>query len=133
MLGHMASVTVGRGALAVVRWIIAQGADNSISFRYNRTVDGVSQPQDLTGYSARAQIRVKVGGIILADMSSPDQIVLSSSGVISVKLPRVVTESELWNKERAGVWDLELTSPDGSVVRFAEGTVDIRPDVTRAD
>lgn len=125
------SVTVGRDALAAVDLIIAQGADNAYTFRYSRDVDGVRTPIDLTGYTARAQIRRSVGGEIYYEMT--DDIVLGSDGTIQMSIGHAVTEDPEWNRRSTGVWDMELTDTDGGVVRFASGSVQVRPDVTRDD
>lgn len=123
------AITIGRGALATVDLIIAQGADNAYSFRYSREVDGVRTPVDLTGYVARGQIRRRVGEEVYLDLAG---ILLTADGAIQITIPAGETEAPEWNKRREGVWDLELVSPDGGVVRFAAGAVSIVPDVTRA-
>lgn len=124
----MTAVTVGRAALASVDLIIAQGADNAYMFRYSQDVDGVQTPIDLTGYSARGQIRRSVGGELYLELAD---IVLSSDGTIQVTISHQVTEDPVWNNRFNGVWDLELTDPSGGVIRFASGNVTVKPDVTR--
>lgn len=122
----MRVVTVGRAALATINLLIAQGADNAYSFRYSN--DGV--PVDLTGWSARAQIRSDYGGDIYLTLTAQD-IPLTSDGVIQITIPHTVTEATEWNAWTSGVWDLELVDPNGGVTRFAAGRVTISQDVTR--
>lgn len=122
------SVTVGRAALAAVDLIIAQGADNAFTFRYSRDVDGVRTPIDLTGYTARAQIRRSVGGEVYLDLTD---IVLGSDGTIQMSIGHAVTEDSVWNNRSSGVWDMELTDTAGGVIRFASGAVQVKPDMTR--
>lgn len=124
------AITVGRAALAEVNLIISQGADNHYSFRYSRDVDGETVPVDLTGYTARAQIRRSAGGELYLDMTD---VTLSDDGVIGITIAAAVTEDPVWDTRSSGVWDLELVSPSGGVVRFASGGVSIVQDVTRAE
>lgn len=123
------AVTVGRSALAVVDLILAQGADNSFEFRYSETVDEVVTPVDLSGWSARGQIRRSPGGELWVEL----QPTLDSEGVVSFSIGHAVTEDAAWDRRSSGVWDLELIDPDGKVTRFVEGTVTVSHDVTRND
>ncbi|WP_022886348.1 hypothetical protein [Glaciibacter superstes] len=126
----MAAVTVGRTSLVETNLLIAQGADNPFTWRYSIRDGDVSTPVDLTGYSAEGQIRARIGGEIYLDLTG--HITLQGeSGVIQMMIPAAVTESEAWNSRRVGVWDMELTAPDGGKIRFTEGTVTIDPDATR--
>lgn len=124
----MAAVTVGRGSLATVNLVVAQGADNTFSFRYSETVEGVTTPVDLSGYTARGQLRDGVGRTLWLEL---DDISLDSGGVIQFSIPAATTEADVWNTRNTGVWDMELTSPAGSVVRFVSGSVSVSHDVTR--
>lgn len=135
-------VTVGHCALGTVNLVVTQGADNEFAFRYSRRVGETVTPVDLTGYSARAQLRRAVGRDVWLDMTDQDRISLDDEGWVKVSIPAVVTEPVEWNRYSklvdgkpvpTGVWDLELVDPDGGVVRFVEGTVTVCPDVTRND
>lgn len=118
-------------------WLIFQGADNSKAFRPFHLVAGVPTYFNLTlpGWSARAQIRARVGGAewaeFLSTATTGARIELDADGWVSLVLPAAVTEATAWNAYRRGVYDVELTDPDGGVIRLAEGSVEVSPDVTR--
>lgn len=124
-------------AKAVRDWDVPQGADTVNGFRYG-TQDGedpIVYPQMVTdGWSARAQIRDVVGGtewveFLSASVSGP-RITLDDSGYVTLVLPAATTEA--WaDTRRRGVYDVELVSPDGEVIRLASGKVRVHPDVTR--
>lgn len=121
-------------------WTIIQGASNTRSFRPFQTVDGEPSYFDLTapGWSARSQIRQRVGGTIWADLSSDAtegaRIELDADGWVTLVLPPAVTEAAAWDgyARKKGVYDVELIHPDGHVDRLAEGEVEVSPDVTRS-
>lgn len=88
--------------------------------------DDLGQPMDLTNYTAAAQIRYRHSD---PDPAAVFTIVLGEEpGLVSLKLP--ATQSAALSKP-FGVWDCELTAPDGSVQRLAEGKVSVSPEVTR--
>jgi hypothetical protein len=121
--------TIGVSALAAVNLVIAQGATFTASFRY--LTGSPAAAVDLTGWTARAQLRSGKGGEIWLTLASGTEITLTSEGTIGFTLPHTATEGEVWDTRKLGVWDLELTSPAGVRLRFAEGTVTISHDVTR--
>lgn len=118
-------------------WLIYQGADNSKSFRPYRLVADVVTYYDLTevGWSARAQIRARVGGTEWVEFLSTEttgaRIDLDADGWVSLVLPAAVTEATAWNGYKKGKYDVELIDPDGGVIRLAEGDVEVSHDVTR--
>ncbi len=128
------AITLGRSALASgINLIVSQGADNIYQFRWFEAISDVGglTPVDLSGYTARAQFRTKVGADVWIELTSPDEILLDSEGHITIHLDDTATESDLWNLYKTGFWDIELASPTGIVTRFAEGSVTVSPDVTR--
>jgi hypothetical protein len=127
--------STGLAALATVDMVISRGADNPYKFIYS-TSDGatppVVTPVNLTGWTAHAQVRTFVNGPIWCDLLSPSTgIVLGADGSILVTIAHAVTSVVAWDAFGTGVWDLELTSPTGTVVRFLQGTVTLSQDVTR--
>lgn len=120
--------TIGIAALATVNLIVAQGADNTYSFRYSETVDDVVTPVDLVLWSAEAQIRRQVGGEVWHEFAG---ITHEADGSIVLVLDAATTAAVEWNGRNSGVWDLELTSPSGKVIRLLSGTVTVSHDVTR--
>lgn len=131
---------LGREALASCDIIVTQGADNAYAFRYSTRTGNVTTPVDLTGWSARAQLRRTWGGEIWLSLTNTDGITLTDTGGVVVDIPAAVTEDPAWNTrlkvtggepQARGVWDLELINPDGHVTRLVQGTVTVSPDVTR--
>jgi hypothetical protein len=126
--------STGLAALATVDVVISRGADNLYKFIYS-TSDGatppVVTPVNLTVWSAHAQVRTFVNGPIWCDLVSPTAIVLGADGSIAITITRATTVVAAWDAFGTGVWDLELTSPTGTVVRFLQGTVTLSQDVTR--
>lgn len=109
--------------------IINQGATfNSLRIVYKDPVTLL--PIDLTGYSARMQIRLNhASDTIILDLPGDDGDILlgTDEGVIQVDIPASVTEALPAVK---GVYDLELIT--GTYVeRLLEGSVVITPEVTR--
>lgn len=121
------AVTIGQATLATINLIISQGADNEYVFRYSQEVNGEPTPVNLTGHTARAQIRNKPGGTLYLDITD---ITLTQSGIILIRIPALATEGQEWYSRKSGVWDLELVDSQGGVVRFASGGVQISMNVT---
>lgn len=94
--------------------------------------DGAEVPIDVTGYTARMQIRRSVrSSEVLFELSSAagEGITLGTvNGVIDL---RISAEDSSAFTFRSGVYDLELTPPDGEVVRLIQGGVTVSPEVTR--
>ncbi|MNR15612.1 hypothetical protein D3C85_1321580 [compost metagenome] len=79
----------------------------------------LNQPADLTGWSARATVRDRVGGTVLLEFSSTQAD--GSAGQILVDVARsqfvlaldaATTAGLTWAR---GVWEMEATDPDGKV------------------
>ena len=84
-------------------------------------------PVNLTGYTAKMQIRAfALSTTVLFDASS-DIILGGSAGTISLAIPASVTEGFTW---WSGVYDLLLTDPSGNVTRLLSGSVSVSPGVT---
>ena len=116
---------------------IVQGASNSSqntwAFRFLRKNDaGVAVAVDLSLWTAHAQFRSTIGGNVWRDFTETDGISLSSTGDIAITIEAEETETPPWNARKVGVWDLQITSPDGhEVLRFAEGNITVSAGVTR--
>ena len=88
-------------------------------------------PVDLTGCSARMQVRsvVTSGAVLLELTTGNGRIALGGlDGTLTLQLTAAETEALTW---RNGVYDLELVHPGGQVRRLAEGSVKVKPEVTR--
>lgn len=105
---------------------IEQGA----TFETSLTMTG----RDLTDCSARMQIRETVTSptALMALTSSPAAgitITPGPPGLIDIVISATQTATLAW---KTGVYDLELVSPDGTVVeRLLKGDVVVDPEVTR--
>ena len=104
--------------------VIDQGSDFAINF----TVKDNGSAKDLTGYSARAQMRTSKNATTVAatfTCTIPDP----SSGTVVMTLPNATSSAMA-----AGtyVYDLEIfTSGDATVTRLIQGSVDLTQEVTR--
>ena len=86
-------------------------------------------PLNLTGYTARMQIRPSVGSYeVLLELTSSAGIALGGAAgtiVITITAAQTAAMTKL-----SGVYDLEMIN--GAVVtRLAQGTVTVSPEVTR--
>jgi|DEB0MinimDraft_10_1074344.scaffolds.fasta_scaffold00052_9 hypothetical protein len=101
---------------------INQGADFSLSF----TVEGsqTNSPQDLTGYSASAQLKKTYTSSTSTSFAST--ITVPSDGTISLTLDSSVTSGL---KEGRYVYDVLITNPS-ETTRVVEGTALVRAGVT---
>jgi len=86
---------------------------------------------DLTGYSARMQVRrTAETTTTLLDLQSPASgLVLGGVGWNVVATATAAAMAAV--KAGAAVYDLELTAPDGTVVPVLAGRFDIAAEVTR--
>ena len=87
-------------------------------------------PQSLLGHTARMQIKDRIGGTVLASLTSlpGGGIVLDDAGKV-IEITITAEQSEAFTKS-AGVYDLELVSPGGVVTALMEGAVAIDTEVT---
>lgn len=85
---------------------------------------------DLTGYTARMQVRRKVtSDSTLLSLTSGSGITLGgSAGTITLSVSATDTAAMTW---REGKYDLELVASDGTVTRLLEGRITVDPEVTR--
>ena len=89
------------------------------------------EPKDLTGWTARMQVRKKVGSEVLLEATSEAGITLGgTAGTVRVKFTDEQTDTLML---KAAVYDLELEDEAGDVYRLLEGTVTIKPNVTRTE
>lgn len=125
---------VGQEVLAQVDLLIRQGSDCAFTLLFSEEDGTGTIVQDFTGWSARSQLRRKVGGDLWHALTVGDGLTLThDAGVLTVAglIPHGVTEDPAWNSRRQGVWDVELIRADGWVIPLAAGEVRVDPDVTR--
>ena len=131
-----ATATVGATTLTVT----ALSIDSLISINPDIAATQNDFPVDLTGYTARSQIRETVeSSTILAQFTTSIQADVGTGvdSVIRLQLPSdpnqtynttelVPTPSGLYY-----VWDVEIVSPGGQVTRIVQGDVEVSAEVTR--
>lgn len=108
--------------------LIEQGSTFSLNIVWK---DSEGTPIDITGHTARMQIRktVKSTDVLASATTENGKIVLGGeTGTIDVTIPNSET-SDLSIK--CGVYDLELESDSGIVTRLIQGSVTVSPEVTR--
>lgn len=109
----------------VYRLSIDQGATFRRALRWLKG----GNPVDLSGFSARMEIRDKAGGMLLhrLDTEGGGISLGGAEGTIVLHIPADVSAAWPW---RTGVYDLELIEPTGDVIRLVQGSVQISPEVT---
>lgn len=126
-------------ALAKADLLIDQGTTWAAAWIYQTDNGAGPVPVDLTGWKARAQVRRGYGGDLLASWHSDPAvtrdgpITLGTDGKVTLSLPASASLTWTWWKHGPSVWDLELVKPDGTVIRFVEGTATLRPGVTDSE
>jgi hypothetical protein len=92
--------------------------------------DSAGDRVNLTGYSARMQIRSSYDTAVLLELSTAlgTIIITPASGTITLVLSNVTTAAIDWRKAR---YDLELTAPNGTVTRLLEGYIYVSREITR--
>lgn len=104
--------------------VIDQGAD----FAVQLTISEEGAAKNLTGYSARAQLRSKKTDSTVTASFTCD-VINPSNGIILMSMNNSITEGI-----SAGIYyyDLELfTSGDANVTRLLEGQATVTQEVTR--
>jgi hypothetical protein len=106
---------------------IHQGATFSLGFAY---LDPAGVPIDLTGWTARMQVRDRVGGKVLADLSTENGSITIDPlvGRLQVTIARTVTRQM---PTGLAIYDLFIVSPDDFAIKFLEGEVKVVGSVTR--
>jgi len=108
--------------------LIEQGATFSRTFVWK---DSSEVAVDLTGYTARMQIRKTKSGstVYITATTENDGITLGGDeGTVLVTIPAADTaDLEILR----GVYDVELIDSEGVVTRLVEGAVEVSREVTR--
>lgn len=114
---------------AKLKFTIYQGATFRKRMRWSDKATGT--PIDLTGCTARMQVRAEVGSptVLLSLTTVNGGITLGGAlGTIDLYVSDEDTGAVTWE---GGVWDLEIVHPGGEVTRLAQGSVSVSPEVTR--
>ncbi len=99
---------------------------------------------DLTGYTAKMQIRDNYGGSLLIELSTTNGRILleedtvlnaetelqDATGVITLIIPSAISTAGIPTYLQAGVYDLELIDAGGEVHRVLQGAMVFNQNVT---
>jgi len=113
---------------ATYNFTIDQGTTVSIQWAYKTAAGAVI---DLTNYTARLQARPTVSSsITVMDCTTANGqlTVTGATGVVTLALTAVESAALDFN---SAVYDLEIVSPAGAVIRLVQGTVTLSREVTR--
>ena len=116
-------------AAALFDIVVEQGAKYERIFSWD---DLNSTPIDMTGWTARMQIRsVITSDVVLADLSTENGgITLNYGGIGLVRLLIRTKETSKFDWS-AGVYDLEVYDLDFECYRLLKGKIKVDPQVTR--
>lgn len=110
---------------------IYQGATFKRRLVWASRVGNVDTPIDLTGCTARMQVRSEVGSpTVLLELNTTNGGVTlgGATGTIDLYISDEDTAAFAWD---GGVFDLEITDSADEVVRLVQGSASVSPEVTR--
>lgn len=111
------------------RLVIEQGATLDRTFKWK---DGEGALVDITGYTARCQVRASFASETkLLDLTTENGGIELGGAAGTIRLLASATTTAALVLAGLGVWDLELVSPGGVVTRLLEGRVVLSREVTR--
>lgn len=89
-------------------------------------------PVSLVGYTARMQIRDRLGGteLMLLNTTNTRLVLDTTNKTISIVIDAVDTALITWKK---GVYDLELEAPSGTITMLLYGKVNVIDEVTTSE
>ena len=90
-----------------------------------------SNPIDMTGYSARLQVRRRTSDVTLlsfTDALGGGLTINGPSGDVDLEVSDTVTAALGFS---SAVWDLEVEAPDGTVTELDSGRAVLKREVTR--
>jgi hypothetical protein len=108
--------------------LIEQGATFQLNLVWK---DSLGAPINLTGYTARMQVRQKYSDTTpLLDFTTANGAITLGGTLGTIQVIGLATLTDTLTV-KSGVYDLELVSGTGTVTRLIEGAVTITPQVTR--
>lgn len=87
-----------------------------------------TEPVDLTGVVAKAEMRVAPG----TDPAMTMTCTITQPNIIDVELPALEWDKFNLTKAGAAIWDLQLTYDSGDIKTVVRGVVSITADVTES-
>ncbi len=90
-------------------------------------------PFDLSGYSARMQVRRTIDSAnFLLELSTQNgALTINPSGTAPNQIYIDVSASVTASVNTSGVYDIEIVNPDGTITRVLQGVFNLSPEVTR--
>ena len=118
-------------AAAKLNLNIEQGATWRYTLMAKQGVDANAPALDLTGYSARMQLRAELPDTaVLLELTTANRRITITPLAGRIDLLLTATETAALSFE-AAVYDLELASSGGEVTRLVKGKVTLTLEVTR--
>lgn len=110
---------------AKLNLLVEQGATFSKRLVWR---DKNKRPVNLTGYSAKMQVRSSAtSSTVIFELSTENgRITLASAGAIQLDIDANLTETI-----SSGMYDLKLYAPGGQEFRLVEGKLTVSPGVTK--
>ncbi len=109
--------------------VVEQGTTFTLEVAYEQPE---GSPVDLTGWSARMQVRQgHASTSAVLDLTSLAGSIAVDGTLGTVTVHAIATVTAALPAPFLGVYDLEIASPDGTVIRLLEGSCRITPEVTR--
>lgn len=116
-------------AASKVKLAIEQGA--TFRKRFTWLTGTPAAPVDLTGFTARSQVRADVDApAVLVEMNTENGGIVLGAGPGTIDLYIAADNTAVFTWE-SGVYDLELVAPGGDVTRLVAGPVSVSREVTR--
>lgn len=97
-------------------------------YRHAITITDDAVAVDLTGYTAAMQVRASVDAAAVLFECDTDDYLHINGAIVALDIPASVSSAWLW---AIGKYDLEITSPAGDTYRVIEGTIKVKPEITR--
>ena len=89
-------------------------------------------PVNLTGYSARMQIREKIKSTsVISEFTTENGKIIFTDPKNGLFMITASAEETKRMKYKRGVYDIEFINPSGEVIRLIQGNVEFSPEVTR--
>lgn len=107
-------------------FVLDQGSDFAVPIEF---YDAEDKQMDLSGFTARMQIRTSAGSGKVSDELTTENGRLSiEGGTITARWPNAITSAMSAGRY---VYDIEIVSADGFVARVLEGNFILHREVTR--
>lgn len=108
--------------------VVEQGATFDVTLTWK---DSAGDPIDITGYSARMDIRANIDeDTAIHSMTSANGDIVLGDAAGTIQLLITAADTEAFDFQTA-VYDLELISGAGAVTRLIKGCIELDKEVTR--